>query len=90
MSPPQNLSNARPALPPTNKNDVAAAASYMPIGSRFRLIDSAGSELGGVMASMTKGETVYLPDGRPATVVEVCDDEQGQEGGVRATLVVER
>jgi len=43
----------------------------LPIGSRFRLIDTAGSELGVVMASVTKGETVYLPDGGPATVVEV-------------------
>ena len=65
----------------------------MPIGSRFRLTKTAGSELGVVtyqMATVTKGETVYLPDGGPATVVELCDDEQGQEGGVRAALVVER
>jgi hypothetical protein len=62
----------------------------LPIGSRFRLIETAGSELGVVMASVTKGETVYLPDGGSATVVELCDDEQGQEGGVRAALVVER
>jgi hypothetical protein len=33
---------------------------------------------------------VYLPDGGPATVVEVYDDEHGREGGVQATLVVER
>jgi hypothetical protein len=36
------------------------------------------------------GETVYLPTGQPAQVVEVYDDEEhGQEGGVRATLVVD-
>jgi len=62
----------------------------LPIGSRFRLIDTAGSELGVVMASVTKGETVYLPDGGPATVVELYHDEQSQESGVRAALVVER
>jgi hypothetical protein len=36
------------------------------------------------------GETVYLPNGQPAEVVEVYDDpEHGQEGGVQATLVVD-
>jgi hypothetical protein len=35
------------------------------------------------------GETVQLPDGSPAPVVEVYDDENGREGDVQATLVVE-
>jgi hypothetical protein len=30
-----------------------------------------------------------LPDGTAATVLEVYDDENGQEGGVVATLVVD-
>jgi len=35
--------------------------------------------------------TIGFPaDGGPATVVELYHDEQGQESGVRATLVVER
>lgn len=57
-----------------------------------RLVDTAGSEIG--IASydrprITEGDTVTLPDGTPVTVVEVYDDEVGQEGGVQATLVVE-
>jgi hypothetical protein len=65
----------------------------MPIGFRYRLIDTAGGEIGIVTYNtprMALGDTVYLPDGRPAEVVEVYDDEQhGQEGGVQATLVVD-
>jgi hypothetical protein len=30
-----------------------------------------------------------LPDGRPVVVLEIYDDEHGQEGGVRATLFVD-
>lgn len=84
-------------LPPTNKAKTARWRSLewaaLPIGSRFRLIDTAGSELGVVtyqMPRVVQGETVYLPDSGPATVVEVYDDEPGREGGVQATLVVER
>jgi hypothetical protein len=65
----------------------------LPIGSRFRLVDTAGSELGVVtyqMPTVAKGETIYLPDGGPATVVEVYDDEQAKRDGVSATLVVAR
>jgi hypothetical protein len=65
----------------------------MPIGFRYRLIDSAGGELGIVTYNtprMAIGDTVYLPDGKPAAVVEVYDDEEhGQEGGVQATLVLD-
>ena len=40
--------------------------------------------------TVTMGDTVYLPDGQPANVVEVYDDEEhGQQGGVQATLVVD-
>lgn len=59
---------------------------------RFRLIDMAGSELGiiaSAAAELGAGDTVQTPDGRPAEVVEVYDDEFGQEGGVAATLVVD-
>jgi hypothetical protein len=58
----------------------------------FRLIDTAGSEIGVVthaVADVEIGDTVRLPDGRPVEVVEVYDDEAGQEGGVHATLVVD-
>ena len=59
---------------------------------RYRLIDTAGSELGIVVsavAEVIEGDTVQTPDGRPVEVVEVYDDEFGQEGGVAATLVVD-
>ena len=59
---------------------------------RFRVIDTAGSEIGVVthaVADVEIGDRVRLPDGRPVEVVEVYDDEFGQEGGVHATLVVD-
>lgn len=65
----------------------------MPIGFRYRLIDTAGGEIGIVTYTTPRvaiGDTVYLPDGKPAEVVEVYDEEEhGQEGGVQATLVVQ-
>ncbi len=59
---------------------------------RYRLIDTAGSEIGIVSinrSKITEGDTVMLPDGSTGTVVDVYDDEAGQEGGVVATLAVE-
>ena len=61
-------------------------------GFRFRLIDTAGSELGIVseaVPSVGIGDTVRLPDGSEVEVVEVYDDEAGREGDVQATLVVD-
>jgi hypothetical protein len=61
-------------------------------GFRLRLIDTAGSVIGIVSwASETvgEGESVRLPDGRVAEILEVYDDEFGQEGGVQATVVVD-
>jgi hypothetical protein len=61
-------------------------------GFRYRLIDTAGSELGIVtysVANIREGETVYVEGGRTVQVLEVYDGEHGQEGGVQATLVVE-
>ena len=61
-------------------------------GFRFRLIDTAGSELMIVtypVASVQVGETVYVPGGQGVEVLDVYDDEHGQEGGVQATLVVD-
>jgi len=58
----------------------------------YRLIDMAGSELGIVedtRETIDIGETVALPDGRQVSVVDVYDDEFGQEGGVVATLAVD-
>jgi hypothetical protein len=59
---------------------------------RFRLIDTAGSELGIVeyqVPKLEEDDTVLMPDGSPATVIEIYDDEHGREGGVEATVVVE-
>jgi hypothetical protein len=61
-------------------------------GPRIRLIDTAGSELGIVdwaAESVSEGDNVQLPDGRAAQIIEVYDDEAGQEGGVLATVVVD-
>ena len=59
---------------------------------RYRLIDTAGGVIGITSfdrAGIAEGDTVTLPDGTEGTVVEVYDDDIGQEGGVVATLVVE-
>ena len=59
---------------------------------RYRLVDTAGSEVGIVedeRATIPHGELVVLPDGDEAAVLEVYDDEDGREGGVTATLVVD-
>ena len=38
---------------------------------------------------ITVGDTVQLPDGRSAEVLDVYDDDYGRDGGVQATLVVD-
>jgi hypothetical protein len=58
----------------------------------YRLIDSAGSEIGIVKDErprITEGDTVTLLDGSTAEVLDVYDDEYGQEGGVVATLALD-
>jgi hypothetical protein len=58
----------------------------------YRLIDTAGSELGTVpdeRPAVAEGDMVRLPEGGEAEVLEVYDDEHGREGGVEATLVVD-
>ena len=60
--------------------------------TRFRLIDMAGSEIGIVddeRSAIDFGEFVTTPDGQSVEVVDVYDDEHGQEGGVAATLAVD-
>jgi len=59
---------------------------------RYRLIDTAGSELDIVDLDddeAVEGSMIELPDGTEGEVVEVYDDEDGREGGVKATLVVD-
>jgi hypothetical protein len=40
-------------------------------------------------SSIVEGDSVRLPDGTDAEVVEIYDDEHGREDGVAATLVVD-
>jgi hypothetical protein len=58
---------------------------------RFRLIDTAGGEIGIIEDPRTLiqlGESVELPDGSTGIVVDVYDDEDGKKGDVQATLAV--
>jgi hypothetical protein len=60
--------------------------------TRFRLIDMAAGEIGIVeddREAIGAGDSVALRDGTEVEVVEVYDDEDGREGGVAATLVVD-
>ena len=60
---------------------------------RYRIVDSAGSELGIVedpRDAIELGEMARLPEGGEAEVIDVYDDdEHGREGGVNATLAVD-
>ena len=61
----------------------------MASGFRVRLIDTAGSVFGiagWASDTISEGDMVRLPDGRAVEVLEVYDDESGQEGGVQATV----
>jgi hypothetical protein len=59
--------------------------------ARYRLIDTAGSELAIVdldPASVAE-DALITYDGDEVPVVEVYADEHGREGGVEATLVID-
>jgi hypothetical protein len=63
----------------------------MPMG-RFRLIDTAGSELDVVELDdrdVREGALLPLPGGRDAEIVEIYDDDDGRSGDVDATLVLD-
>ena len=56
------------------------------------MIDTAGGVINIIddkRELIVKGDLVLFPDGLSGTVVEVYDDEDGKEGDVQATLVVE-
>ena len=58
----------------------------------YRLIDTAGSELEIVELGdqdVAEDAPIVLPDGRSVEVIEIYDDEDGRDGGVEATLVVD-
>jgi hypothetical protein len=62
------------------------------VSYRYRLIDTAGGEIGIVedaRQQVGEDETIALPNGSDGVVLEVYDDEHGTEGGVVATLVVD-
>jgi hypothetical protein len=59
---------------------------------RYRLIDTAGGEIGIIedrRPMIQIQDSVELPDGSTAIVVDVYDDQDGKEGDVQATLAVE-
>lgn len=59
---------------------------------RYRLIDTAGGEIGIILdprLRIEEGQDVQTPAGQMTPVIEVYDDEEGKEGDVQATLVVE-
>ena len=59
---------------------------------RYRLIDTAGSELEIVhddRDAVAEGELIVRSDGQQFEVIEVYDDEHGRDGGVVATLVID-
>jgi hypothetical protein len=59
---------------------------------RYRLIDTAGGEIGIIEDSrplIRVGDRMPLPDGSTGIVVDSYDDEEGREGDVQATLVIE-
>jgi hypothetical protein len=59
---------------------------------RYRLLDTAGSEIDIVELDLPEvdvGVTVRLADGTEVAVLDVYDEEDGTEGGVRATLVID-
>lgn len=61
------------------------------MAERYRIVDTAGSERGIVedeRPEIAEGDEVVV-DGVATEVVEVYDDADGREGGVRATVVVD-
>jgi hypothetical protein len=59
---------------------------------RYRLIDTADAELGIIeddRAKIAEDEIVQTPDGTLRAVLEVYDDDEGRDGDVAATLVVD-
>ena len=57
----------------------------------YRLIDTDGSEIGMITdpRSYIPEDDVVRFEGAAFTVLDVYDNEDGREGGVRATLVVD-
>ena len=63
-----------------------------PMAHRYRLVGTSGSEIALIWderPEISEDESVTLPDGTAAIVLEIYDDEHGTEGGVVATLVVD-
>ena len=57
----------------------------------YRIVDTAGSMLGivDIEAPVEEGLTIHAGELGEFLVVEVYDDDEGTEGGVAATLVVD-
>lgn len=59
---------------------------------RFRIIDTDGSEVAEIeleASAVEEGDPIEVPELGECVVVEIYDDEDGREGDVVATLVVE-
>lgn len=56
---------------------------------RYRSIDKAGSEIGIDVRPGLPRDSIAAPNVGSEEVLDVYDDEHGQEGGVVATLVVD-
>jgi len=69
-----------------------AGSRYLAVVPQYRLIDTAGSVIDILELDPTQvaeDATISLEDGREVPIVEIYDDEEGREGGVAATLVLE-
>ena len=59
---------------------------------QYRIVGTSGSAIAVVSDArpeIREDESVTLPDGTAAVVLEIYDDDHGREGGVVATLVVD-
>jgi hypothetical protein len=82
-----NVSVPRKAAPA-----LARQGDTLPGMPKFRLLDTAGSEIAIVddpRTALSEGDLVRHPDGRSLPVLDVYDEGDGLEGGVNATVVVE-
>jgi hypothetical protein len=69
-----------------------AVGIMSPVVYQYRLVGTSGSEIALIWderPQISEDESVTLPDGSTAIVLEIYDGEHGTEGGVVATLVVE-
>jgi hypothetical protein len=77
---------------PDSGTDLAQRGDTLRGMPKFRLLDTAGSEIAIIddpRTALAVGDLVRHPDGRALPVLDVYDEDDGLEGGVNATVVVE-